>query len=320
MTTYIISVINYIKRAKIMAHLLLITCFMSISFALPQSTYGSINTGTTSDKIISITKTIILKSAELGLNEAGSRLLGSAWPYFKTALDPLFQELKKRFPSFSTIESGATTSNSNLQKRIVNEISKDPALESLILDGFANLKKGQREIINQLGDIQKVLAQQNEKIADLQVSTNQKLDQMLQLLKHAQKQSPQINYTSGLTMYDIEGTWTLVREDPPGCHFKEGDLGMVISPTDALHANGQYDLIMLPMGPADQRKCMVINSPNVGDEGFALLGTLLKIRLSKEWSMAREVERENCVLKLSWLDETEGIRRYWYFWKDGCKE
>jgi hypothetical protein len=302
--------------------ILLLAVSFCVSMTFPASSDAQEDRGNTSSDILSITKTILLNTAKVGMEEAGTRLMGSAWPYLKAALEPLFQELTRRNPRFARLLGKPAQSEEALAREVVREISNDPSLQNLVIDGFANLKQGQRDILRQVGQIETMLAQQNDRIRNLESRTDQQLNEIISLLKERQSRPAALDYSAGVTMYDIAGTWTLVGEKPLGCTFKEGDLGLVIEPANAFEAKGAYTLQTTPRFlpaqfgvPPETKSCVVLE---VKDRRLDLFGSILRIPFTEELNWNREVKRDGCVLTLSWFDN-ERVMHLWQFWKYGCR-
>lgn len=276
--------------------------------------------GNTSKDIIRVTKSIIFKAAEIGLDEAGSRFLGSAWPYLKAALNPLFDELKERNPAFKKFFSTGGKGLSVVSKDINKQIEDGLELQGLIIDGFANIENGQREIINQIGNINLTLSKQTKYIADFESGTYEKLDEIIAKLDTIREKFPQINYTAGITMFDLNGAWTQVGEDPPGCPFEDGSRGIFIEAVNAFEADANFSLQSIPQEmsgfssdiPDDEKVCLVFEY--LGQK-IQLYGSILRIPITEDMYIARDVELCDSQLILSWND-IDGTKRKWYFRAD----
>ena len=81
-----------------------------------------------------------------------------------------------------------------------------------------------------------------------------KLDKIIDLIEVKKSKNKVINYRSGITMFDLEGTYTLVEIFPPlpinipGCSYNVGDYGIIIDPINAFVGRAQYTL---PMGSSE---------------------------------------------------------------------
>lgn len=106
--------------------------------------------------LISVTKQIIRAAAKLGIEEAGTRVMGSAWAPFKAMLSPVFGELEKRNPKFFLLDVPRGTKPSPsveaqlAAKKTVEDLSSDKKLQTLVMDGFKNLEQCQYEIKEQI--------------------------------------------------------------------------------------------------------------------------------------------------------------------------
>jgi hypothetical protein len=251
--------------------------------------------------------------------------MGSAWPYLKASLTPLFQELRQRLPGFSILENNPGHRRAEaLAKQAVETISQDSHLKNIIINGFANLKEGQREILKQLGNIENILARQNKRMSDFETQENDKLEEIITLLKELRRQPSDSHYTSGISMYDLEGTWTMVKMDPQDCAFKKGDYGLIIQPLNAFEARTGYTLILPKTnlsflegfeddkGEYCQKIVLGINN----NKKVRLYGTMLAIDFFGRYAMSREIEKitGNQII-MSWISGTKGIKFRWIFEK-----
>jgi len=66
--------------------------------------------------LVSVTKQVIRAAAKYGIEEAGTRIMGSAWAPFKAMLSPVFVELEKRYPKFLLLD---VPSVKNLHKKLI---------------------------------------------------------------------------------------------------------------------------------------------------------------------------------------------------------
>jgi hypothetical protein len=302
----------------------LITLCLLISVGWPRAIAAS-DDQTTSAKLVLVAKKIIIESAKVGLEEAGTRLMGSSWKYFKAALSPLFEELKRQYPSFARVLDTSGPGAQTEAARIADRLSTDPQLQALIVDGFANLKNGQREIINRIGEMQAVLYRQNESMMALQRASDEKLEKILAQVNELARQQPAKDYTENVTMYDLEGEWTMVGAQPPlpaSCEFERGKYALVLKPVDALNATGDYAFPM-PLDPDERAllgantSCITVRSGNqqVRSVRVVLYGSFLRIPLSSSGAFyyGREVLVSADRMILSWTDKAEGRRNRWIF-------
>src|SRR6516162_10195012 len=100
-----------------------------------------------SQSLLSVTKAIIRKAAENGLDEAGTRICCSGWPYVKKMLSPVVDELQRRFPKLFLVGSDeAKAAATQAQSTLDN----DPNLQKMLSDSFSKLEHGQDEILDLL--------------------------------------------------------------------------------------------------------------------------------------------------------------------------
>lgn len=93
--------------------------------------------------LLNVTKKILRKAAELGVDEAGARLCGpSAWPVVKQLLSPVFQELERRYPKLLLVPEELEMAE--------NDLSSDESLESLLHLQLSVMREGHQEILGVL--------------------------------------------------------------------------------------------------------------------------------------------------------------------------
>ena len=80
---------------------ILVTVFLLV-LVLPIGNAES--SDTTHNNLVSVTKQVIRAAAKFGIEEAGTRIMGSAWTPFKAMLSPVFSELEKRYPNFFLLD------------------------------------------------------------------------------------------------------------------------------------------------------------------------------------------------------------------------
>lgn len=94
-----------------------------------------------------LAKQIIRRAAEVGLDEAGTRLAGSAWPAVKKILAPVVGELDRRFPALMLADKDAAAKAAD---QAVQALDQDRALQEMLGASFAQLTVGQQAILDQL--------------------------------------------------------------------------------------------------------------------------------------------------------------------------
>lgn len=164
------------------------------TFGLPAITLGF----TTEQKteLLGVTKEIILNVAELGLEEAGNRILGAtAWHFFKQASKPVFDHLKQKYPGLFRDGKRGTPEIQEQAREAANSLERDPALQSLLIKGLSNLEKGQQEILKETRLLSVKLDRNNITIAEMSKLNNQKLDEILLEIKNIREQPKQAETT-----------------------------------------------------------------------------------------------------------------------------
>ena len=92
-----------------------------------------------SNRLLELTKQVIRKAAEIGLDAGGMSVCGPAWPVVKQMLSPVLEELEKRYPKlFLKSEEAA---------KAAKDLSEDKALQELVQSGFGGLQRGQEQIL-----------------------------------------------------------------------------------------------------------------------------------------------------------------------------
>jgi tetratricopeptide (TPR) repeat protein len=92
-----------------------------------------------SNRLIELTKKVIRKAGEIGLDAAGGYVCGPAWPYARRILSPVVEELGKRDPKLFLVPEEAT--------KAAEALSDDKILQELLETGFAELETGQEQIL-----------------------------------------------------------------------------------------------------------------------------------------------------------------------------
>jgi hypothetical protein len=97
-----------------------------------------------------IAKEIIRNVALVGLDEAGTRIAGSAWPTIKKALSPAVRALEERYPALFLASARGTSEARQAAESAVDDLSRDAELKGLLAEGFESLSQGQRQILERL--------------------------------------------------------------------------------------------------------------------------------------------------------------------------
>jgi len=107
---------------------------------------------TTFDKIFTVTKRIVYGIASIGLEKAGSGIMGSAWPYFKAGMGPVIDRLRDDYPDLFSSKKGSARAQAAAENAVY-ALETDERLRSLLVASFESLQEGQDEIIAQLAAI-----------------------------------------------------------------------------------------------------------------------------------------------------------------------
>ena len=114
-----------------------------------------------SQSLLAVTKSIIRKAAEIGIDEAGTRICGSAWPYVKQMLSPVMDTLQKRYPKLFLV---GTADAKNAAEAAANDLSTDAGLQKMLSESFSKLEAGQNEILDVLSRNSETLKQIGDSI------------------------------------------------------------------------------------------------------------------------------------------------------------
>ncbi|HVN00646.1 MAG TPA: hypothetical protein VMT68_10565, partial [Caulobacteraceae bacterium] len=97
-----------------------------------------------SPALLALAKRIVRGAAEFGLDEAGARICGGAWPLVKKMMAPVVSELDRRFPALMLADKGAAAAAAD---KAADALDEDPSLQRTLADGLASLREGQAEIL-----------------------------------------------------------------------------------------------------------------------------------------------------------------------------
>ncbi len=165
--------------------------------------------------LVAITKQVLRKAAEIGINEAGSRVMGpTAWGYLKTVIKPIYRELEKRFPSLLLV--GEPEAEAAAESAVA-ELSRDKDLQQLLVDNFNQLEEGQNVIIGEINRINKVLGTVGQNVIDGIEISEQILDKLTE-----QRGNPSMRHLKEVDHVErwLEKARTLFKSKQ-----KEGELG-----------------------------------------------------------------------------------------------
>ena len=139
--------------------------------------------------LLAVTREIILNTAEVGLDEAGTRLLGpTAWRFLKKAATPVFDRLKQQYPMLFG-GSGRGTPPVQQQAQAAAQTFKDSqALQAMLLAGFSTLEAGQQEVLSELRLLTVKLEKNNTAISDMDKLNRERHNQILAELRGMREQ------------------------------------------------------------------------------------------------------------------------------------
>jgi len=110
-----------------------------------------------------VLKAILGKSLSWGLDKAGKYFMGSAWPYVKIVIDPLFHQFPKLL-SYDPAESREAT------RKAIRALDNDQELLNAMERRFHNLERGQKEILDRLRVIEATLEDHEQRIRRLETA------------------------------------------------------------------------------------------------------------------------------------------------------
>lgn len=102
-------------------------------------------------------KAVIRAAVGIGIEEAGTRLMGSAWSPFKTVMKPVIRKLGHFLPDFLRLEELPGERARVVAEKAVERLSKDASLQEMLTRGFLDLSAGQEEILTRLSRIERTL-------------------------------------------------------------------------------------------------------------------------------------------------------------------
>jgi archaellum component FlaC len=114
--------------------------------------------------VLDISKKIIRKAAEVGLDNAGSFFLPRSWKYFKIILTPIIKELEKKYPKMLLVDAKEPNiDNENAQA----SLEQDTHLQEQLNNGFDRLSIGQDKISADIQAIDSKLDKLDVSVMDL---------------------------------------------------------------------------------------------------------------------------------------------------------
>lgn len=151
---------------------------------MPSSQTGAQQPQPSSPVFLGVVKRVILSASKVGLEEAGTRILGpTAWKYARAVLEPVFTELLKQFPALA---STGTPQAEAAAVKAADLLASETRLQNVLVSGFAKLELGQAEIVMELTRVNNVLAEIGE---DVQANRNVSAE-ILQQLEIGRRETP----------------------------------------------------------------------------------------------------------------------------------
>jgi tetratricopeptide (TPR) repeat protein len=94
-------------------------------------------------RILEVGKQILLAAVDLGIEEAGTRICGpTAWKVIKKLLEPVFAEIKRRYPSVFEDRAAA--------EKAAQDLESGQVFESMVAENLAGIEEGQSQILRVL--------------------------------------------------------------------------------------------------------------------------------------------------------------------------
>jgi hypothetical protein len=170
------------------------------------------------NELVSVAKQVIRAAATYGLEEAGTRIMGSAWKPFKAMLSPVIGELEKRYPKFFLLDVPPGKPPSAEAQRAARDavaaLENDNRLQQLVVDGFNKLEEGQYEIKEQIKKISLRLDAINVSIDQLSETNDQKFADVMTQLANIQRKLDSMGQSVGFENTSV--IFPLAFEMPPG--------------------------------------------------------------------------------------------------------
>lgn len=143
----------------------------------------------TSSSLVSVAKRILRQAGEIGIAAAGSKIMGSAWLPFEEVMAPLSSELEKRDPDFHLLKDNPGPEARAVAEKAIESISNDKTLQKLLTDAFSALKGGQKQILQELGNIETVLFRIDNNFGDFERDSKSQFTEIMTALQDLRDQS-----------------------------------------------------------------------------------------------------------------------------------
>jgi hypothetical protein len=131
--------------------------------------------------LVTLAKTVIRTAAKIGLNEAGTRILGpTVWGYFKEFFAPVWMELENRYPDLTLKDTKRADAAA---EQAVARLDSDRQLQQRLSNGFLKLETGQQLILAELNRINEILEANRRDLNEAKALTASVLDELQQLRK-----------------------------------------------------------------------------------------------------------------------------------------
>lgn len=167
-------------RGQLCAVLILLFLVSDVTTSAEQA---SVQNYTQFERLVVVTKEVLLNIAEVGLDEAGTRLLGlTGWKFAKKAATPVFNEIAKKFPAIFQAEQVGQIQAKAAVREAAEYFAQSQELRALLYQGYMALEQGQRAILDGQTEIKSMIAradQENQRMLSLVVASLRRIESQM---------------------------------------------------------------------------------------------------------------------------------------------
>lgn len=144
----------FIKTSLVAPHRKLLKLFTVLIVILNLSLMNPNNLGAIDmSRLIDVTKKIIKVGVVIGLDAAGTVLVGQpAWGFLKKISSPVIDELKIHYPALS-FDTPGDENAIKAAEEAAEDLSNNRKLQDMLLENFNQLHKGQQDILDGIDDL-----------------------------------------------------------------------------------------------------------------------------------------------------------------------
>jgi len=163
--------------------LLFLLMFHSGSWTRATETTSVATQSSLTKKLINTAGEVLLEAAGFGLDWAGEKFLGTnGWDGFKRILQPVITRLQEEFPALKFGRPDDPQA-AEAAREAVMYLQQDPELHNLLIQGFMNLDKGQKDILVSIDRLGQLVSANHEEEMEILMQMDEKLSHGGQLPK-----------------------------------------------------------------------------------------------------------------------------------------